>query len=181
MARFRAMPYAKALFEVMTATDPGRLEEVAAELDRVAETVESVPDFQRALTTPTVPVENKTEILDAVLDALDITQPTRRFLHVVQQHYRMEHMADIAETFRDLVDRSEGRTRATIEVAGALDAEAKQQIETTLAQAMGSQVVADFETNPELLAGFRVQVGSKVFDGSLAGQVDRLGREMSTE
>lgn len=70
MARFRAMPYAKALFEVMTATDPGRMEEVASELDRVAETVATVPEFLRALTTPTVPVENKSEILDAVLDAL---------------------------------------------------------------------------------------------------------------
>ncbi len=181
MARFRAMPYAKALFEVMTATDPGRMEEVASELDRVAETVATVPEFLRALTTPTVPVENKSEILDAVLDALEITEPTRRFFHVVQQHYRMEHMTDIAETFREQVDRSMGRTRATIEVAATLDSEAQRQIEATLAQAMGSQVVADFETNPELLAGFRVQVGSKVFDGSLAGQVDRLGRETTTE
>ena len=181
MARFRAMPYAKALFEVMTSSDHGRLGVVASELDRVADTVDAVPEFLRALTTPTIPVENKTEILDAVLNALDITQPTRRFLHVVQQHYRMEHMADIAETYRELVDRSMGRTRATIEVAAELDLEAKQQIEATLAQTMGSQVVADFETNPELLAGFRVQVGSKVFDGSLAGQVDRLGRETTTE
>ena len=114
MARFRAMPYAKALFEVMTSSDRGRLEEVASELDRVAETVDAVPEFLRALTTPTVPVENKIEILDAVLNALNITQPTRRFLHVVQQHYRVEHMADIAETYRELVDRSMGRTRATI-------------------------------------------------------------------
>ena len=43
------------------------------------------------------------------------------------------------------------------------------------------RVVADFEDNPELLAGFRVQVGSKVFDGSLVGQVDRLSREMLRE
>ena len=41
---------------------------------------------------------------------------------------------------------------------------------------VGAEVVAEFEENPELLAGFRVQVGSKVFDGSLVGQVDRLSR-----
>ena len=181
MARFRAMPYAKALFETVSAADPGRLEAVASELDRVAETVDNVPEFQRALTTPTVPVENKTAILDAVLDELQITQPTRRFLHVVQHHYRTEHMADIAATFRELVDRSKGRTRATVEVAGTLDDQTRQQIEAALAQTLGGNVVADFEINPELLAGVRVQVGSKVFDGSLSGQVDRLSRETMTE
>ena len=46
---------------------------------------------------------------------------------------------------------------------------------------MGCDVVADFEVNPDLLAGFRVQVGSKVFDGSLVAQVDRLSRELSRE
>ena len=181
VARFRAMPYAKALFEVVKASGPGRLEEVASELDRVAEVVRTVPEFQRALTTPTVPVESKSSILEAVLDELQITEPTRRFLHVVQQHYRMEHMADIAATFRDLVDRSEGRTRATVEVASSLDPQAQQQIEGTLTRALGGDVVADFAINPELLAGLRVQVGSKVFDGSLAGQVDRLSRETITE
>jgi F-type H+-transporting ATPase subunit delta len=181
MARFRAMPYAKALFEVVTAADRGRLEQVGSELDRVAEVVQTVPVFQRALTTPTVPVESKSAILDAVLDELQITEPTRRFLHVVQQHYRMEHMADIAATFRELVDRSEGRSRATVEVAGSLDPEAQQQISATLGRALGGDVVAEFAINPELLAGLRVQVGSKVFDGSLAGQVDRLSRETMTE
>jgi F0F1-type ATP synthase delta subunit len=50
-----------------------------------------------------------------------------------------------------------------------------------MADVLGTDVVADFEENPDLLAGFRVQVGSKVFDGSLVGQVDRLSREMLRE
>ena len=57
----------------------------------------------------------------------------------------------------------------------------KERGSLVLARALGSDVVAKFENKPELLAGFRVQVGSKVFDGSLVGQVDRLSREMITE
>jgi F-type H+-transporting ATPase subunit delta len=128
-----------------------------------------------------VPVEVKTQVLDSVLDSLEITQPTRRFLHVVQQHYRMEHMRDIANTYREMVDRAMGRKRATIEVPGELGDDARQRIRAALAGALGCDVVAEFEIKPELLAGFRVQVGSKVFDGSLVGQVDRLSREMITE
>jgi len=181
MSRFRAMPYAKALYEVVSAQDPGRVEAVTAELERVAIGIEAVPEFQRVLTTPMVSVEVKTQVLDSVLDSLEITQPTRRFLHVVQQHYRMEHMRDIATTYGELVDRAKGRIRATIEVAGELGDDARRRIESVRSCTLGSDVVAEFQNKPELLAGFRVQVGSKVFDGSLAGQVDRLSREMVTE
>ncbi len=122
MGRFRALPYAKALLTVVQKDSPQRQEEVASELDAVAAALAEVPEFERVLVTPTVAVEKKTEVLDAVLEALEIGQPTRRFLHVVQQHYRMQHMADIAVAYRELLDESLGRTRVRVEPAAALDA-----------------------------------------------------------
>jgi F-type H+-transporting ATPase subunit delta len=181
MARFRALPYAKALHQVVRSQAPDREQEVIGELERVAEALERVPDFLRVLTTPVVSVETKTAILDEVLDALDIGQPTRRFVHVVQQHYRMEHMRDVAAVYRELVDRSLGRTRARVEVVGRLSDQERRQILSEMSVVLGAEVVASFEDNPDLLAGFRVQVGSKVFDGSLVGEVDRLSRETTME
>jgi F-type H+-transporting ATPase subunit delta len=181
MARFRALPYAKALHQVVRSQAPDREQEVIGELERVAEALERVPDFLRVLTTPVVSVETKTAILDEVLDALDIGQPTRRFVHVVQQHYRMEHMHDVAAVYRELVDRSLGRTRARVEVVGRLSDQERRQILSEMSVVLGAEVVASFEDNPDLLAGFRVQVGSKVFDGSLVGEVDRLSRETTME
>jgi len=181
MARFRALPYAKALHEVISADEPARAEIVISELERVAAALDQVPQFLRVLTTPMVTPETKSRIIDKVLDSLEITEPMRRFTHVVQRHYRMEHMGSIVEVYRELVDRSLGRTRATVEVAGALDEAGRGAILKTMADVLGCEVVADFEENPDLLAGFKVQVGSKVFDGSLVGQVDRLSREMLRE
>ena len=181
MTRFRAVPYAKALHGVIRSQYPGREEAVIGELARVAEAIESVPEFQRVLTTPGVSTETKTAILDEVLDALEITEPTRRFIHVVQGHYRTEHMGDIAAVYRDLVDRSLGRTRARVEVAGSPSDLEQQEILSGMSEVLGADVVASFEDNPELLAGFRVQVGSKIFDGSLVGEVDRLSRETTME
>jgi F-type H+-transporting ATPase subunit delta len=181
MARFRAFPYAKALLAVVQREDPGIAERVAAELDRVAEALKAVPDFHRVLVTPMVAVEVKTKILDAVLDALEIGQPTRRFLHVVQQHYRMEHMNDIAATFWELVDDSLGRTRARVQTAVALEEAEQSRLVDTISDVEGATVVADFEANRELLGGFKLQVGSRVFDGSLAGELARLSKEIEIE
>jgi F-type H+-transporting ATPase subunit delta len=181
MGRFRAQPYAKALLAVVHKDAPDRVEAVAGELDQVAAALKEVPDFHRVLVTPMVPVEAKTTILDSVLDALGTGQPTRRFLHVVQHHYRMEHMADIAAVFRELVDQSLGRVRARVETAIELDEREQHRLIEAISAVEGSAVVADFASKRELLGGFKLQVGSRVFDGSLAGELARLSNEIEIE
>ncbi len=181
MGRFRALPYAKALLTVVGKDGPQRLEQVAAELDAVAEALVAVPEFERVLVTPTVASEKKTQILDAVLDALGTGQPTRRFLHVVQQHYRMVHLPDIAAAYRELVDRSLGRARAHVETAVGLDESERGLLVSVVSAIERAEVVADFSERPELLGGFRLQVGSRVFDGSLAGELKRLSKEIQVE
>lgn len=181
MSRFRAQPYAKALFEVISADYPLRKQEVIGELDAVAGALEAVPEFERVMVTPTVDPETKTAILEKVLDSLGTTEPVRRFVHVVQRNYRLQHMRDIATAYREQVDRELGRTRARIEVAAAYDEADRRRIAEAMSAILGTTVVADFVHNPELLAGFKVQVGSKVFDGSLVGQVDRLSRQTAIE
>jgi len=181
MARFRALPYAKALLAVVQKEDPGRAERVADELDGVAAALKAVPDFHRVLVTPMVSVDAKTTILESVLEALEIGEPTRRFFHVVQHHYRMQHMTDMAAAFRELVDQSLGRTRARVETAIELDEGTRRQLVDAISAFEGATIVADFETNRDLLGGFKMQVGSRVFDGSLSGELDRLSKEIEIE
>jgi F-type H+-transporting ATPase subunit delta len=181
MARFRALPYAKALFQVVRSQAPSRTEEIGEELGRVAATLEAVPELQRLLVTPTVPVEKKAATLEQVLDVLEVGEPTRRFVHVVFRHYRTQHMADIATAYQQLVDQAMGRCRAQVETATALDSRQQMRLLQVVSEAVGTSVTADFSTNAELLAGFRVRVGSRVFDGSLVGELDRLSKEIEIE
>ncbi len=177
MARFRAMPYAKALHDVVSSQDPGRVEAVGAELDRVAAAVAAVPELIRLLVAPVLPADTKREVFAAVLDILAVSDFTRRLLTVVQQHYRLEHVRQIADVYGELVDRSLGRTRATVELAAEVSAAERERVTAVLAAVLKRSVVADFKVRPELLAGFRIQVGSRVFDGSLDGQLDRLSQQ----
>jgi F-type H+-transporting ATPase subunit delta len=176
MSRFRAIPYARALEQVVRARCPERAEEVVGELERVAAAVAQVPDLLRVLVTPMVDPETKTAILDQVLDALAVVEPARRLVHVVQRHYRMEHAAQIAAAYRELVDRAQGRTRTRVEVARALSLTQQRKLVAAVEHVVGGSVVAEVVERPELLAGFRVQVGSRVFDASLKGQLERLSQ-----
>jgi F-type H+-transporting ATPase subunit delta len=165
----------------MKTDHPDRMQAATEDLERMATALETVPEFEHVLVTPSVDPETKTVILDQVMDSLGITQPIRRFMFVVQKNYRMQHMRDIATAYRDFVDRELGRTRARIEVATTYDEADRRRIAEVMSAVMGATVVADFVHSPDLLAGFKVQVGSKVFDGSLVGQVDRLSRQTASE
>lgn len=179
MGRFRAMPYARALFEA--AGSAAAAEDMMEPLDRVAAAFAQVPELQKTMVTPMVSPETKTAILDQVLQTLGVDGMVRRLVHVVQGNYRTEHLSDVAATFGELVDRAQGRVRAEVQTAAPLEEADRTALLRIMEEVVGARVVADFEAAPELLAGFRVQVGSKVFDGSLSSQLDQLSRESMRE
>ncbi len=181
MSLFRAHPYAKALFEVVSDEDPKQAQQVADELDRVASALAAVPDLQRVLVSPVLSPETKTQVLDNALDALAVGALTRRFMHVVQTHYRTVHMSDISKAYRERLDHSLGRVRARVETATDLDEAGRRRLVAAMSELEGATVVADFQANPDLLAGFRMRVGSRVFDGSLSGELARLSRQIEIE
>lgn len=176
MARFSAKPYAKAFFDVIHSQSPERLEAVVEELERMEAALEAVPELNRVLVAPTIGPESKTVIVDQVLDSLETTEPTRRFIHVLQQHYRLPHLTEVIRAYQAMVDRSLGRVRAAVEVAAPVDDRQRAEVLEALTKLTGATVKAEFETNERLLAGFRATMGSKVFDGSLLGQLDQLRR-----
>ncbi len=109
MSRFRAVPYARALFEAAGTAD--KAQDFVQPLAEVCAAFEQVPELQRAMVTPTVAPETKTAILDAVLNQLGVTGMVARFVHVLQGNYRTEHLPAVVEVYRDIVDRAQGRGR----------------------------------------------------------------------
>ncbi len=180
MGYFRPVPYAKAFHQVVLDRAPEREQAALDELIRLAKAIEISPELRRAVVTPNISVEGKTAIVEGLLDLLEIEEPTRSFAHVLQHNYRFLHTSSIAGAYRELVDRQHGRVRARIEVAGPADPAERKRIVDTLASVVRAEIVADFEQNDALLAGFRATLGSRVFDGSLVGQLEQLVRQMGT-
>ncbi len=176
MSHFRAVPYAKALLEVVVKDAPDAMELVGRELESVGRAFAEVPQLGRVMVTPALPQERKQAILDAVLERIGVHPLVRRFLHVLQRHYRLAFLPEIARAYAELVDRRLGRMRARVEVPGKVEEGARRRIVDALSELLGARVVAEFTENEELLAGFRARVGSRVYDGSALGQLERLRR-----
>jgi hypothetical protein len=66
------------------------------------------------------------------------------------------------------------RQRAIVESASALTPATQAELQASLSKKYGRTLNLVFHTNPELLGGIRVKVGSDVWDGSVKARLEAL-------
>ncbi len=87
----------------------------------------------------------------------------------------------IAEAFEDIYAKSKGEARAAICSATPLSAKQKKALQTALKQVTGTQSVQlEMQTDPTLLGGMTLRVGSTLLDASVSGRLHRLKQQLRT-
>ncbi|MFM7180475.1 MAG: FoF1 ATP synthase subunit delta [Verrucomicrobiales bacterium] len=80
----------------------------------------------------------------------------------------------VLESFARFVRLEKQRRHAIVESATTLDANTQSELLASLRARYGADVTAEFQTNPGLIGGLRVKLGSDVFDGSIRARLDSL-------
>jgi len=80
----------------------------------------------------------------------------------------------ILSHFKRLLKMDIERRAAKVESAVPASDALKAQVTANLAKRYGAGLSVSFVTNPELIGGLRVKVGSDVFDGSVRGRLAAL-------
>ena len=98
---------------------------------------------------------------------------TRLTVHQIVARKPRGYVA-ILSHFERLVKLDIERRSARIESAMPLDATMEGAVRTNLVQKYGPGLNLSFGHNPALLGGLRIQVGSDVYDGSIAARLNSL-------
>lgn len=85
----------------------------------------------------------------------------------------------VLESFARFVRLEKQRRHAIVESATPADAKTQGEILAGLRARYGTDVTAEFLTNPGLIGGLRVKLGSDVFDGSIRARLDALASAVS--
>ncbi|MDB6120851.1 MAG: atpH [Verrucomicrobiaceae bacterium] len=85
----------------------------------------------------------------------------------------------ILSNFQRLVTTEIERSSAHVESATDLDAATRADLQTSLTRKYGRPISLTFQTNPELLGGIRVKVGSDVWDGSVKARLEALKAQLA--
>lgn len=169
--------YSDALYQV--AEKEGSVDHIATDCEALCIALE-----ERAarlfLQNPQVARSDKVAMLDKVLRAGGREPHARmsRFLEVVFERGRQEHLGEIAQAFRARALDARGEVEGVIESATPMDDADVASLAEGLGKSVGKKLLLSVKVDESLLGGFRVLVGDRIWDASLRSQLEDLGTKL---
>jgi len=171
--------YARALVEVVLEQQLDA--DVAREqLNSFADAVRESVELRRVWESPAIPAEQKRAVLDAIVGQINAFKAIRNFMAVIIDHRRIPMLDDIARQFAVELDLQMGLVEAKISSARELSNDEKRDLESQVERLTGRKVRAHYASDPGLLGGVMVRLGSVIYDGSIRGQLEKMKQELST-
>jgi F-type H+-transporting ATPase subunit delta len=175
MQSVAATRYAKALVDVVTeSASRSDTAKVLADLRAVEQLIGGSSELKGALASPAVAPSRKRAVMARLLEPMNVVPQVRNFVYVVIDHRRSDEFPAIVDAFETLADEKLGFVRADVASARELTAEQRSKLEAQVTSLAGKKAKLRFTTDAALIAGVVARVGSKVYDGSVRGQLDRL-------
>ena len=171
-----AARYAEALFE--SAKAKRALDETLEQLTLLGKLLESHPDLKEFLYNPDVEPDEKLSVL-AKARADGWSGLVQAFLRMTLTMGRAESLPGIAEAFRGLVDREQGRLRVVVRSAHPLPETALARLRKRLEAGENRVVQLDAVVDPELLGGIQVQLDHRLIDGSVRRALEELRERLA--
>ena len=168
--------YARALLSL--AEKAGQIDAVREELDVLESLAKQTSKLVPFLSNPVVASEKRRQVLVQALDSVKVSDLTRRFCLFLLEKNRIKVLHDIVSAFDELCDERNKIIRAKVVSARPLAQEEAAQFESLLIAKTGKKVLVEFDEDPELIGGVRVQLGSLVYDGSVQGELERVQETM---
>ena len=171
--RTAAARYARALLDV-SAQDRD-LRQVEAALAGFADLVDGHETLSRVLLNPAIPTERKRAVVDALVGRLgDVIPPVAKLLRLLAERDRLGLLPEVLRSYRARLLDHLGIVEAQVTTAQPLTAERAAAIEHSLAQVSGRTVTMVTDVDPEILGGVVARLGTTVYDGSVAGHLERM-------
>jgi F-type H+-transporting ATPase subunit delta len=168
--------YAKAALDA--AGDRAGQDALMGELEQLRDDVlVKQPRIQELFASRLVSKEDKLAMLDRVFGG-KLSKTTFNLLRVLARHGRLGMIRDVTGVMRKLWEERTGRQPVILETANPLTPELEQEILASLTKVLGADPIVSASVNPDLIAGFVIRVGDRVFDGSVRTRLEAMRKSM---
>jgi len=174
-----ARVYAQAALDA-AAADPkgGGEDEVLDELQAaVTEVLDKFPEMEEVFGSALVSQDEKLGLLDRVFGSR-VSKNTLSFLKVLTKHDRLGVLRQVVHVAGQLWEERSNRVPVQLELAIDPDASLHKEIVNSLRDSLGIEPIVRTKINPDLIAGFVVRVGDKVYDASTRTSLERSRQAM---
>ena len=170
-----ARTYARSLFDLALAA--GTLDEVTDELAQIVELLHEQPKLKALFDLPSITPSRRAVSLREIFKG-NISDLTYRFLGVVNAKGRLGHLALIAVAFGQMVKEHQGEVDVAVVSARELTGDQRERIRQRISKTLDRQAVLHTRVDPSIIGGLTIRVGDKQIDGSIAGQLRRMKKQL---
>lgn len=170
-----ASRYAKSLIDL--AQETNKLERIKEDIDAFKSALES-RDFFLLLKSPIVPTSKKASIMKVLFDG-KFDELTMAFINLLIQKKREPHLPAVAAEFHEQYKVLKQITSLKITTAKQLSEEALNAIKVEFLASTATDKNIEIETaiDPNLIGGFVVEFGDRLYDASIKHKLGLLKKE----
>jgi len=167
-----AVPYAEALLDLAKSNDS--LKETTNDMNIVSQFLANSSDLKKFLGNPLITKAAKKNVVKDILGE-QIDGSTLKFLFLLVERGRIEILESIAQKFLELSFKQESIEIAKITSSIQLSAQQQKDIAEKLKVITGAkQIKLALKVDPALIGGFTIEIGSKMIDTSIRGQLKQI-------
>lgn len=156
--------YAEALY--LLAAESGSVEAYRSALHEILELIEAEEQYMDFLSSPAISLEERYAAIDEAF-AEHYEEYLVSFLKLLCQNGRISSLSSCVSEFDQIVRHLSGHAVASVTSAVELSEEQKTNLIEKLSLSTGKKLDAVFAVCPELLAGVKVEIEGKTYDGTL--------------
>ena len=149
---------------------------VSDELFAVAQLIDANPDLRSALSDPARSHDDKTALLDTVLDGKVLPATVRL---VAQAGRREEPVGRALESIQRVAADVQDELLAVVHTARPLGTTELERLTQALGKAYDTAVHLHVVEDADLIGGLRVEIGDDVIDGSVVSKLDTARRRIA--
>jgi F-type H+-transporting ATPase subunit delta len=164
--------YAQALLDL--ACESKSLKIIENDVEKLKTILLKSNDLQKAISSPVIDVEKKVVVLTSIAKAASLSKLLTQFIGTVSKNRRSHDLLNILSFFQGLVANRKGKQLAKLISARSLTTTQLKEIKLNLKKTLGREVDVETSVDPDLLGGFIVRVGSRLYDSSLKTKLEDL-------
>ena len=174
--------YAGALVDIATGPNAGmKAEDAVVQLRLFEGAVSSSAPLRTILASPAVSKARKRLVIRRLAETMGLSRIMMNFLLVLTDHGRAGALRETIDSFDILLDERLGFVRADVHSAAELTAEQEESLSKELQDLSGKQVRIKFACEPDLIGGVTARLGSRLYDGSVRGQLAKLRHSLAAK
>jgi F-type H+-transporting ATPase subunit delta len=177
MIRRFARPYARAIMDV--AGSPQAASALRGELMGFESALRKSPELRELFANPAIDLASKQNVARTIASKLKAGDQAKKIVEVLVSNHRINDLGAILEAVSAYVNTALGVAVAEVRSAKSLSPDEMQRLADVLSKKVGKAVELDVRTDPKLLGGIIVKIGSEIWDASVAGKINKFRESLT--